>query len=78
MGITETRTCGHREGWSVVYVRNDGKGAPVILVETDQGRMVVISLTNQVIRLSCPSCFEEIRRAVLVGSKVDIGLRRQS
>lgn len=57
---TQTRNCPHREGAAAQWVNNDGRSAPVLYVEGCAGPTVV-SLTNQVIRISCPSCFAEIR-----------------
>lgn len=59
----QTRTCMHRLAASVYYVANDGMSPPVLFVQKLEGDCV-ISLTNQVIRVSCPICFEEIRSQV--------------
>lgn len=60
-----TRTCPHRMGVEFMYVNNDGVSPPVIAVSGAE-RLTVISLTNQTIRVSCPLCFDEIRRAVSI------------
>lgn len=57
----QTRTCEHRRVAVCYWVRNDGKNAPILYVEGCLGPSV-ISLTNQVIRVSCPTCFADIRR----------------
>lgn len=57
---TETRTCPHMLGCQVKYVCNDGRSAPTIFL-LGLRHDAVISLTNQVIRVSCPDCFERIR-----------------
>lgn len=56
----QTRSCPHREKAHVGYVNNDGRSAPVIYVEGCEGP-TVISLTNQIIRVSCPTCFSQLR-----------------
>jgi hypothetical protein len=59
-GITVTDTCEHRIGAFVSYIRNDGLSAPILWIE-DIDRPSVITLTNQVVRVNCPACFEHIR-----------------
>jgi hypothetical protein len=64
MGITVTTevvTCEHRPSAFVSYIRNDGVSAPILWVE-EIDRPSVITLTNQVVRVNCPACFEAIRR----------------
>lgn len=56
-----TRTCPHKEGALVEWIRNDGETAPILLVENIIGT-AILSLTNQTIRVSCFACFEEIRK----------------
>jgi len=66
MGITgkaRTHCCPHRGVAYVEFINNDGSSPPVIYVDGIHGPSV-ISLTNQVIRVSCINCFDEIRRAV--------------
>lgn len=58
----KTVGCPHRKNARVVYLANDGMSPPVILTFGLEGTSVV-SLTNQVIRVSCPSCFETIRQS---------------
>jgi hypothetical protein len=63
---TVTRTCKHRVGVEVEYISNDPHSPPVILIKGPYSPFAyasVISLTNQVIRVSCPICFDEIRQA---------------
>jgi hypothetical protein len=57
----QVRSCEHRERAVVGYVNNDGITPPVIYVEYLEGASVV-SLTNQMIRVSCPACFDSIRQ----------------
>lgn len=54
-----TRTCPHATG-HISYLENNGRSAPILLVE-GLSPCVVVTLTNQVIRISCPSCFTLIR-----------------
>ena len=63
----ETRTCPHRMGAVAEWVNNDGKSPPVIIL-SGVSQPSVLSLTNQVIRASCPSCFERIRRSASICS----------
>ena len=56
------RTCPHRQGADFFYVANQPGEAPVILVSGLIGP-TIISLTNQTVRMSCPVCFDEIRKA---------------
>lgn len=58
----EVKTCDHRRVTRVSYICNDKNGPPVISV-SGAYEMTIISLTNQVIRVSCAFCFERIRRA---------------
>jgi hypothetical protein len=58
--MEQTRTCPHRDGANILWVNNDGKSAPVIFVQ-NLTQESVISLTNQIIRVSCPSCFKLIQ-----------------
>lgn len=58
--MVRIRSCVHHERAKVGYVNNDGMSPPVIYVEAIDGP-AVISLTNQTIRISCPTCFEKIR-----------------
>jgi hypothetical protein len=68
MGITgaknEVRTCDHRIGVHVEYVKNDGEGAPILYLEGFGHWPSLITLTNQVIRVSCPVCFNQLTRPV--------------
>lgn len=59
----ENRTCLHRHWVKVSYIANDPGAAPVLAVE-GCAELTIISLTNQVIRVSCPYCFEKIRAEV--------------
>ncbi len=61
--VPEIRSCAHRAEVQVFYVNNDGMTAPVLLVEGCRYQ-TVITLTNQVIRASCPVCFEKIRQSL--------------
>ena len=56
------RTCPHRQGSDFYYVANRPGEAPVILVSGLNGP-TVISLTNQTVRMTCPVCFDQIRKA---------------
>lgn len=62
---SEVRTCLHRLNADVQYIQNDGQGPPVIIVDGLKGPSI-LSLTNQVIRVSCPSCFQKIRDQLLL------------
>lgn len=62
MGKTGTICCEHLAGYAD-WVRNDGMGAPVLLVELYRQGPVVLTLTNSTIYLKCPCCFEASRRA---------------
>lgn len=66
MGITseraEVRTCDHRLKADIRWLNNDNMTAPIITVSGCYD-MSIISLTNQVFRVSCPMCFERITRA---------------
>ena len=73
MGITGTNrtvTCPHRVGSTVAYVNNDGVSPPVLLVHL-VGGAACLSLTNQIVRVNCLACFEEIRKAA--GRRSDLG-----
>lgn len=59
----EIRTCPHRLQAFVDYLVNDPGSPPVIIVD-GVFQTSVLSLTNQVIRVSCPSCFQKIRMSV--------------
>jgi len=63
MGITVT-ACKHRAGFAD-WIQNDGKGAPVLLLETFSMGPVLLTLTNQTIFMNCPSCFDTNRRDAL-------------
>jgi hypothetical protein len=63
-GITVTDTCPHRIGAFVSYIRNDGVSAPILWIE-EIDRPSVITLTNQVVRVNCPACFERIRSSAI-------------
>lgn len=60
-GIPEIRECLHRPGVRVFYIANDPGYPPVLFVE-GCAEATVVSLTNQVIRVACPYCFNAIRR----------------
>jgi hypothetical protein len=62
-GITEVVTCEHRPSAFVSYIRNDGVLPPVLWIESVEPDSV-ITLTNQVIRISCRRCFQEITREI--------------
>lgn len=57
-----TRCCPHVNG-HVSYVSNDGISPPVLLVENLSG-VNVVSLTNQIIRISCPACYTKLRHSM--------------
>lgn len=61
MGKTEVKTCVHLIGTVAEYVSNDGMSPPVLYIHAKKSGGFVMSLTNQVIRISCPACFELIR-----------------
>lgn len=63
MGITVT-ACKHRAGYAD-WIRNDGTGAPVLMLETFSMGPVLLTLTNQTIFMNCPGCFEATRRDAL-------------
>lgn len=58
----ETKCCQHVWG-AAWYVNNDGVSPPVIYLDSIQNRKVplIITLTNQLIKIQCPACFEEAR-----------------
>jgi hypothetical protein len=58
----EVRSCEHRMQAKIGYVKNDRTGPPVLYVE-HVPEASIVSLTNQVIRVSCPKCFELIRQS---------------
>lgn len=58
------RCCPHCEIAHVSYVRNDGEGPPVLLIE-NLPEVSVVTLTNQVIYINCPSCQVARRFTVL-------------
>lgn len=77
MGITriaEVRTCPHRTMASVLYVHNEVGHAPVIMVDGLGNSSCVISLTNQVIRVACPSCFADLRSELRKLKGEDVGV----
>jgi hypothetical protein len=61
----ETRSCPHRVGVKVFYIVNDAASPPVIYIDQSLPGPSVVSLTNQIIRISCQGCFESIRKAGL-------------
>ena len=63
----EVRTCPHRVGACAEWVNNDGKNPPVILVG-GMHQTSVLSLTNQVIRVSCTFCFQKIRQSLSIST----------
>lgn len=66
MGITVTRQCDHRRNYEVSYIYNDGKSAPVLLIQDGSFKGgIILSLTNQIIRVSCPTCFQDIRSKIV-------------
>lgn len=60
---TECRVCPHRVGASASYLRNVPTEPPLLVLEGCLGPTVV-SLTNQVIRMSCVNCYQRIRAAL--------------
>lgn len=66
MGITgtfvEVRACTHRKSAEFFYISNDGMTPPVICV-AGCWEQTILTMTNQVIRASCPLCFELVRQA---------------
>jgi len=60
--IGKSEACAHRPGSEAFWVRNDGIGAPVILLSPSAvpGESL-ITLTNQKLYIRCPRCFEAIR-----------------
>lgn len=62
MKLTEVRTCEHRSSVTAYWVRNNGLTAPIVWIDGDH-RAILVSLTNQVIRISCPSCFQRITQS---------------
>lgn len=67
-GITsgnQTRVCEHRKNAAVWWINNDGITPPIIMVD-GVTQSTVISMTNQVIRVSCPACFDLESRATPV------------
>jgi len=63
--MVEVKTCEHRHGACAEWVNNDGNSPPVIIL-SGMSQVSVLSLTNQVIRVSCPLCFERIRSALSI------------
>jgi hypothetical protein len=70
----EVRVCLHRPWASVSYVVNDPGYPPVLAIEGCT-ELTIVSLTNQVIRASCPFCFNEIRKAATISMLVPENLR---
>lgn len=65
MGITvRMESCDHVAGYAD-WVRNDGHGPPVILLEFFRSGPHLVTMTNQVIYVKCPACFEATRQAAL-------------
>lgn len=54
------RTCVHRVGASAMWIRNDGKTAPILFVSGFTPNDNYISMTSQVIRISCGGCYAQI------------------
>ena len=67
-----TKTCPHRVGSKALWVKNDAEGAPILYFTGREGP-VVMSLTNQVIRVSCPECFRALQ-GILLDLQPDIRL----
>lgn len=64
-GNCETKCCPHV--WAKAdWIANDGQSPPVIALSAVRAsdRTFVMTLTNQVIRISCPACFDRIRAAI--------------
>jgi hypothetical protein len=59
----EVKTCDHRMVADVRWVNHDNQSPPVVAIK-GCSEWTVVSLTKQVIRISCPMCFERIRRAM--------------
>lgn len=71
--MTETRCCPHV--WAKVdYIANDGQSPPVIAVSAIRAsdKTLILSLTNQIIRVSCVLCFDRIRSGYLQGKNVSM------
>lgn len=54
--LEQTVSCVHRPHAKVIYVVNSGTEPPVILILQADSPMVV-TLTNQRIRVDCPECY---------------------
>jgi hypothetical protein len=54
------------EGW-VSYLNNDGIRPPKLLIENLEG-VFVVELTNQIIRIYCPSCAILVTKSISVKS----------
>jgi hypothetical protein len=64
--MTKTVCCQHVEGSLSQWIRNDGYGAPVLMV--DLRGPAVLSLTNQTIYIKCATCFQDARGVPLADS----------
>jgi len=58
--MNEVVVCKHRAGYAE-WIRNDGQGAPVLLVELFIFGPTLLTLTNPTIYVKCPCCFEANR-----------------
>lgn len=63
-GKTQVRTCDHRITAHVEYLRNDPTLPPILYVEGFGHWPALITLTNQIIRVSCPVCFQQITKSL--------------
>jgi hypothetical protein len=59
------RWCPHRGGVHVVYIVNDNISPPVIYVRNLHDD-ACITLMNQTVKVSCPSCFQAIQQAAQI------------